>query len=99
MGFSLGVYIRIKPLPGKIAEATQCIIGIPEIVLCERITGEDCFMAKAFVRSVEHLEKLINQLLPYATTHTSVVQSAPVPPRLPPFSCNDMDNSRKDRRG
>jgi Lrp/AsnC family leucine-responsive transcriptional regulator len=35
----------------------------------------------AHVRSAEHLEEVIDQFAAYGQTTTSVVQSAPVPPR------------------
>jgi Lrp/AsnC family leucine-responsive transcriptional regulator len=53
----------------------------PEVVEGRRITGEDCFIMLAHVRSAEHLEEVIDQFAAYGQTTTSVVQSAPVPPR------------------
>jgi DNA-binding Lrp family transcriptional regulator len=35
-----------------------------EVVECHRITGEDCFFMKAHVRSIEHLEELIDRFSP-----------------------------------
>ena len=57
--------------------------GLPEIVECDRITGEDCFIARAHIQSVDDLEKLIDQVIPYAMTNTSIIQSSPVKRRLP----------------
>jgi len=83
IGLSLAVYIRIRPMPGELARVCDLLATIPEIAECDRITGEDCFIAKAHVASVIELERVIDRLLPHATTNTSVVQSSPVPPRLP----------------
>jgi Lrp/AsnC family leucine-responsive transcriptional regulator len=52
-----------------------------EVVECHRITGEDCFSMKAHVRSIEHLEELIDRFTPYGRTTTSIIQSSPVPQR------------------
>ena len=52
---------------------------MPEVVECHRITGEDCFLIKAHVRDVSHLEELIDQIVPYGQTTTSIIQSSPVP--------------------
>jgi Lrp/AsnC family leucine-responsive transcriptional regulator len=49
-----------------------------------RLTGDDCFIAKAFVPSVDELERLIDDLLPFATTNTALIQSSPVSLRIPP---------------
>jgi Lrp/AsnC family transcriptional regulator, leucine-responsive regulatory protein len=51
------------------------------VVECHRITGEDCYIAKAHVRSVEHLEELVDAFALYGQTTTSVIQSSPVPLR------------------
>ena len=47
----------------------------------QRITGEDCFLLRAHVRSVTPLEEVIDQLATYGQTTTSIVQSSPVPAR------------------
>ena len=46
-----------------------------------RVTGDDCYFMRAWVRSVEHLEEVIDRFAPYGQTTTSIVQSSPVPPR------------------
>ena len=53
----------------------------PEVVECHRITGEDCFIMRAHVRDVQHLEEVIDQFVVYGQTTTSIVQSSPVPRR------------------
>lgn len=59
--------------------------GLDAIVECDRVTGEDCFIAKAHVRSMLELEKVIDQIIPFAITNTSIIQSSPVERRLPPL--------------
>lgn len=83
LGLPLAAWLRIRPIPGKLAKVAEILQALPEIVECDRITGEDCFMARAHVRSVEALEKLIDAIIPYAMTNTSIIQSSPVPQRLP----------------
>ena len=46
-----------------------------------RITGEDCYIMRANVRDVEHLEEVIDRFAILGQTTTSIVQSSPVPPR------------------
>jgi Lrp/AsnC family transcriptional regulator, leucine-responsive regulatory protein len=54
------------------------------------VTGEDCFIARAHLKSVDDLERLIDQIIPHAMTNTSIIQSSPVKRRLPPIrSGND----------
>jgi Lrp/AsnC family leucine-responsive transcriptional regulator len=75
--------------------------GLPEVVECDRITGDDCFIAKAHVRSMEHLEKVIDRIIPFAMTNTSIIQSSPVRRRLPAFGEPDETGNtgtKKPRR-
>ena len=60
----------------------------PEIVECDRVTGEDCFVARAHLRSIEDLERLIDQIIPHAMTTTSIIQSTLVKRRPPPIGWN-----------
>jgi Lrp/AsnC family transcriptional regulator, leucine-responsive regulatory protein len=72
-------------MPGQI----QCIVELarrtPEVVECHRITGEDCFLMKMCIRSIDALDQVLDPFLAYGQTTTSVVQSTPVPLRLPPL--------------
>ena len=88
LGLPLTAWLRIRPTPGKLDKVAEVLRGLPEIVECDRITGEDCFIARAHVQSVEALEKLIDQVIPYAMTNTSIIQSSPVERRLPPIPQN-----------
>jgi Lrp/AsnC family leucine-responsive transcriptional regulator len=86
IGLGIGAYIRIRPAMGELQRVAQLVAEIPEIVECDRVTGEDCFVAKAFVARIEDLERVIDRLLPFAQTNTSIIQSSPVPRRRPPFA-------------
>lgn len=86
LGLPLAAWLRIRPIPGQLQKVTEILQGLPNIVECDRITGEDCFIARAHIRSVEDLERLIDKINPYAMTNTSIVQSSPVERRLPPIT-------------
>ncbi len=86
LGLPLAAWLRIRPIPGQLHKVTEILQGLPNIVECDRITGEDCFIARAHIRSVEDLERLIDEINPYAMTNTSIVQSSPVERRLPPIT-------------
>ena len=85
LGLSLSAWLRIRPVPGQMQRVAEILRGLPAIVECDRITGEDCFIARAHVRTVEDLEALIDQLVSHAMTNTSIIQSSPVVLRLPPI--------------
>lgn len=83
LGLPLSAWLRIRPIPGQLRKVAEILRALPEVVECDRITGEDCFVARAHVQSVEDLEALIDEIIPYAMTNTSIIQSSPVPRRLP----------------
>lgn len=85
LGLPLAAWLRIRPVPGKLQRVAEVVRSLPDIVECDRVTGEDCYIARAHVRSVGDLERLIDRIAPYATTNTSIIQSSPVERRLPPL--------------
>jgi Lrp/AsnC family transcriptional regulator, leucine-responsive regulatory protein len=81
LGYTLGAVIRVRPASRQLPRVAELARTSREIVECHRITGEDCFFMKAHVRSIEHLEELIDRFTPYGQTTTSIIQSSPVPQR------------------
>ena len=81
LGFPVAAFVRIRPGPGQLRRIVELAERTPEVVECHRITGEDCYFAKAHVRDVEHLEEVIDRFVLFGLTTTSIVQSSPVPVR------------------
>ena len=81
LGYALSAVIRIRPAPRQIAEVARRAQETPEVVECDRITGDDCFVMRAHVRDVDHLEEVIDRFTLFGQTTTSIVQSSPVPAR------------------
>ena len=53
-----------------------------EVLECHRGTGGDSFILKVAVADVEHLQHLIDRLVPFGITTTSIVLSSPVKSRV-----------------
>ena len=85
LGLPLAAYVRVRPNPGRLPEVAELARRIPEVVECHRITGEDCYLIKAHIRSMGHLEEILDALAPYGQTTTSIIQSTPVSRRALPF--------------
>ena len=81
LGYGLSAVIRVRPAPRQLHKVADIARAAPEVVECHRITGEDCYLIKAHVRSMTHLEELLDELAPFGQTTTSIVQSSPVPLR------------------
>jgi len=86
LGLPIRAWLRIRPVPGQLQKVLKILQEQPEIIECDRVTGDDCFVARAQLQSVDHLEKLIDKVIPYSMTNTSIIQSSPVTRRLPPIS-------------
>ncbi len=85
LGLPIGAYIRVRPNPGQLPKIAELAHQISEIVECHRVTGEDCFMMKAYVPAIDQLDRLLDSFLVYGATTTSIIQSSPVPLRPPPI--------------
>jgi Lrp/AsnC family leucine-responsive transcriptional regulator len=73
VGLPITAFIRMSIVGNVLAKITERVKTMPEIVECHRGTGEDSFILKVNVVSVEHLKDVIDRLTPYGTTSTSLV--------------------------
>jgi Lrp/AsnC family transcriptional regulator, leucine-responsive regulatory protein len=86
LGFPVAAIVRIRPAPGQLARIPEVARETPEVVECYRITGEDCFLIKLYLRAIDELEEVLDRFTPYGLTTTSIIHSAPVPRRAPPLA-------------
>ena len=85
VGFPVSAVVRIRPAPGQLHRIPETAREVAEVVECYRITGEDCFLMRLCLRSLDDLEGVLDRFTPYGLTTTSIVHSAPVPRRGPPL--------------
>lgn len=86
LGYGMQVLVRVRPLRGKLHIVEKLIRDTPECVECEKVTGEDCFVMRLWVKSAAHLDKLIATFSPHADTLSSVIKATTVKRRLPPVA-------------
>lgn len=82
LGLPVLAFMRITTTGALCAALGEEIEGFPEVLECHRVTGEEAYLAKVAVRSVAHLQDLIDRLMPYGETITSIVLSSPVRHRV-----------------
>src|SRR6266567_5213114 len=85
LGYAVTAFVRIRPLPGHLPKIAELARQVPEVAECHRITGEDCFILKLFLREIASLDRVLDRFLAFGQTTTSIVQSSPVPPRPVPL--------------
>ena len=82
LGYTLQAIVRVKPLPGQLHLVEDVIRRIPEFVECDKVTGDDCFICRLYLRSIDQLDEILSKVTERAETSTAVVKSTPVPRRL-----------------
>ncbi|WCM87520.1 Lrp/AsnC family transcriptional regulator [Acidovorax sp. NCPPB 3576] len=85
IGFPIAAIVRVRPLPGEMSRVEQVIRGIDAVVQCDKVTGDDAFFCRLYLREIEELDHCLGKLAPYATTSTSIVKSTQVANRLLPL--------------
>ena len=85
LGYTLQALVRVRPLPGLLHKVDKYIQAMPECIESDKVTGEDCFVIRLVVRSIEQLDALLDGLAEHAQCNTSIVKSTPVTRRLPPM--------------
>lgn len=86
LGYPLQAIVRVRPLPGQLHVVERIIRETPEFVECDKVTGDDCFVARLVVRSMAQLDTILDKVAEKAETSTSMVKASPVKRRLPPLS-------------
>ncbi len=81
LGYTMCAIVRISPAGGGLRLIPGIAREVPNITECYRITGEDCYFVKVWLHSIDDLEPVLDLFTPHGRTTTSIVHSAPVPPR------------------
>ena len=81
LGYAICVIVRISPTGGGLRLIPGIARECPNVTECYRITGEDCYFMKVYLGSIDDLEPILDLFTPHGRTTTSIVHSAPVPPR------------------
>ena len=85
LGYQLQAIIRIKPLPGKLSSVEKALLEMDEIIECDKVTGEDCFVVRVHLRGIEDLDGLVDRMARHAEINTALVKAVTLPRRLPPL--------------
>jgi Lrp/AsnC family transcriptional regulator, leucine-responsive regulatory protein len=90
IGYPIAAIVRIRPARRQLHKVPEVARETPEVVECHRVTGEDCYIARLHLRSIDDLEGILDRFAAIGQTTTSIVHSAPVARRpLPLFDAPD----------
>jgi Lrp/AsnC family transcriptional regulator, leucine-responsive regulatory protein len=83
LGLPVAAWVRIRPGPGQLPKIAQLAERTPQVSECHRVSGDDCFLLKVHVASIEALEAVLDRFLVHGQTTSSFIVSTPVAPRAP----------------
>ncbi|MDR7221349.1 Lrp/AsnC family transcriptional regulator [Aminobacter aminovorans] len=86
LGYTLQAIVRIRPLPGKLHVVQDLIQQIPQFSECDKVTGDDCFVGRLHIRSIDELDTILDRIADKAETSSAIVKAQPVKRRLPPLA-------------
>jgi Lrp/AsnC family transcriptional regulator, leucine-responsive regulatory protein len=85
VGYPLMALVRLRPVPGRLRDVEALLQKTRECIECDKVTGEDCFVARVMLRSVQHLDEVLEGFADIAETNSALIKSTPVALRLPPL--------------
>jgi Lrp/AsnC family leucine-responsive transcriptional regulator len=85
LGYTLEAIVRVRPMPGQLRHVETLLKEIPEFIECDKVTGDDCFVARVVLRNIGHLDKILDRVTEFAETNTAIIKDATLRRRLPPL--------------
>ncbi|KOV83299.1 Lrp/AsnC family transcriptional regulator [Nocardia sp. NRRL S-836] len=80
-GYGVLAVVRLK-YPGNQHQPLHRLLAErAEVLECLRTTGEDCYTLKVAATSMPHLEKVVDELMAFGSTTTTIVYSQTMPYR------------------
>jgi Lrp/AsnC family transcriptional regulator, leucine-responsive regulatory protein len=60
LGYTLEAIVRLKPRPGQLHQVQHMIENEKRFISCDKVTGEDCFIARIMLMSIDELDPLLD---------------------------------------
>lgn len=86
LGYTLQALVRVRPMPGQLHIVQAMLVDTPEVIECDKVTGDDCFICRLVLRSMSDLDRVLDRISERAETNTSIIKATPVARRLPPLA-------------
>lgn len=85
LGYSIEAIVRFKVFTGMLHRLAEQLVQTDQVIQCDKVTGEDAFIARILLRDMAELDILLDRFSAYASTQTSIVKSSLIPLRPPPL--------------
>jgi Lrp/AsnC family leucine-responsive transcriptional regulator len=78
VGLPVRAFVKVTVAGDMLAKFSTLVRTLPEVLECHRVTGAESFMVQVAVRDVLHMEEVIDAMMPYVSTNTSMILASPV---------------------
>ena len=78
LGLSVRAFVKVNVAGDRLSNFARLARQVPEVLECHRVTGNESYILQVVVRDMNHLERVIDALMPYQATNTSIVLNSPV---------------------
>ncbi len=78
LGYPIQVIVRVMSAGTSARDIDRLVSDLPQVVECNRVTGKESHVIRAWLPDVQHLGDLTEQLWEYGDTESNVVTSSPV---------------------
>jgi Lrp/AsnC family leucine-responsive transcriptional regulator len=79
VGLPVRAFVKVTVAGDRLARFAAGVRKMPEVLELHRVTGAESFLVQVAVRDVTHMEEVIDQMMPYVATNTSMILASPVP--------------------
>lgn len=78
VGLAMGAFVKISVAGERLVRFANLVRKVPEVLECHRVTGQESFLLQVAVEDAAHLERVIDSLMPYVATNTSIILASPI---------------------
>jgi Lrp/AsnC family transcriptional regulator, leucine-responsive regulatory protein len=78
IGLTMGAFIKVTVAGDRLDRFAEMAKNISGILSCHRVTGAESYILQVAAENTEHLESMIDSLMPYIATNTSIILKSPI---------------------
>ena len=78
VGLMVEAFVKVSVAGDKLLKFVQSVKKIEEVLECYRITGAESFLVLVAVKDTNSLQAVIDKMMPYVATNTSIILDVPV---------------------
>lgn len=82
IGLPVRAFVKVTVAGDKLDRFAKLTAKIPEVLECHRVTGAESFLVQVAARDMQHIQEVIDSMMPYVATNTAMVLASPVPWRV-----------------